>query len=136
MECGESEGKCGEDFQRCVTKIGNVLTALNLRLAARQFHRKNFRSLDFCSTLCQDKVRQNLKKSTRNFSISFISLQFKILGNRMKHFVDNGFRLFEVRLITPVIFSLLLLCETALISTKFLPLIALLPFQKSKNQHH
>jgi hypothetical protein len=42
MECCESEGKCGEDFQRCVTKIGNVLTALNLRLAARQFYRKNF----------------------------------------------------------------------------------------------
>jgi hypothetical protein len=54
MACCQSVGKCGEDFQHCVTKIGNVLTALNLGLTARQFHRKNFTHalgvIDFCAT--------------------------------------------------------------------------------------
>jgi hypothetical protein len=78
MECGESEGKCGEDFQRGVTKIGNALTALNLRLAARQFHRKNFRSLDFCATTLTGSFGPVSRQS---------ATEFKKIYQKFYHFI-------------------------------------------------
>jgi hypothetical protein len=83
MECCESEGKCGEDFQRGVTKNGNVLTALNLRLAARQFHRKNFTHalgvIDFCATTLTGSFGPVSRQS---------ATEFKKICQKFYHFIN------------------------------------------------
>jgi hypothetical protein len=82
MECSESEGKRGEDFQRGVTKIGNVLTALNLRLAARQFHRKKVNHalgvIDFCATTLTGSFGSVSRQS---------ATEFKKIYQKFHHFI-------------------------------------------------